>query len=39
MVSDVRFSNHQGIVSDTESRLQKLMKKLNDTAKTDLHED
>ena len=32
-VSDVRFADDQGMVSNTESGLQKLMDKLNETAK------
>src|SRR6266581_6254086 len=32
-VSDVRFSDDQGMVSNTESGLQKLMDKLNETGK------
>ncbi len=32
-VSDVRFTDDQGMVSNTESWLQKLMDKLNETAK------
>ena len=34
IVSDVRFAEDQGMVSGTESGLQKVMNKLNDTAKT-----
>jgi len=33
MMSDVRFADGQGMVSGTESGLQKLMSKLNGTAK------
>src|SRR5437867_7644483 len=33
LVSDVRFADDQGMVAGTEMRLQRLMNKLNDTAK------
>ena len=33
LVSDVRFANDQGMVAGTEMGLQRLMNKLNDTAK------
>src|SRR3989442_6384974 len=33
LVSDVRYADDQGMVADTEMRLQRLMNKLNDTAK------
>ena len=34
LVSDVRFADDQGMVAGTEMGLQRLMNKLNDTAKT-----
>ena len=34
VVSDVRFADDQGMVASTENGLQKLMNKLNETAKT-----
>ena len=33
LISDVRFADDQGMVASTEEGLQKLMNKLNDTAK------
>ena len=33
LISDVRFADDQGMVASTEMGLQRLMKKLNDTAK------
>jgi len=33
LISDVRFADDQGMVASTEGRLQRLMNKLNDTAK------
>src|SRR5207245_5844750 len=33
LVSDVRFADYQGMVAGTEMGLQRLMNKLNDTAK------
>ena len=33
VVSDVRFADDQGMVASTENGLQKLMNKLNETAK------